>query len=196
MLAAIWVVLNGQAIVRSFFPPDPATTQGQAIHDLYTIVFVIAVAIFFVVEGLIVWTVIRYRRKPGDDELPPQTHGHNLAEVVWTVVPTLIVIFLFFISWQTLNTVEAKSNAPDLLVRALAGQFQWTFDYLAPDAKATDDPVFSVTTPFAPDGGLVPAGRQDDPPLPDEQRRHPRVLRPGSSCSSGTSSRATSTSST
>ena len=178
VLVAIWVVLNGQAIVRSFFPPDPATTQGRAIHDLYTIVFIIAVAIFFVVEGLIVWTVIRYRRKPGDDELPPQTHGHNLAEVVWTVVPTLIVIFLFFISWQTLNTVEAKSNAPDLLVRAHAGQFQWTFDYMAPGAKATDDPVFSVSTPFAPDGGLVPAGRQDDPLLPDEQRRHPRVLRP------------------
>ena len=76
-----------------------------------TIVFVIAAAIFFVVEGLIVWTVIRYRRKPGDDELPPQTHGHNLAEVIWTVVPTIIVIFLFFISWQTLNTVEARSNA-------------------------------------------------------------------------------------
>jgi cytochrome c oxidase subunit II len=160
VLVAIWVILNGQAIARSFFPPDPATTQGQAIHNLYTIVFIIAAAIFFVVEGLIVWTVIRYRRKPGDDELPPQTHGHNLAEIVWTVVPTLIVIFLFFISWQTLNTVEAKSNAPDLLVRAHAGQFQWTFDYMAPGAKATDDPVFSVSTPFAPDGGLyLPAGK-------------------------------------
>ena len=160
VLVAIWVVLNGQAIVRSFFPPDPATTQGVAIHNLYTIVFIIAVAIFFVVEGLIVWTVIRYRRKPGDDELPPQTHGHNLAEIVWTVVPTLIVIFLFFISWQTLNTVEAKSNAPDLLVRAHAGQFQWTFDYMAPGAKVTDDPVFSMSTPFAPDGGLfLPAGK-------------------------------------
>jgi cytochrome c oxidase subunit 2 len=124
VLAVTWVVLNGQAIARSFFPPDPASTQGRAIHDLYNIVFFIAAVIFFVVEGLIVWTVIRYRRKPGDDELPPQTHGHNLAELVWTVVPTLIVIFLFFISWQTLNTVKAKSNAPDLLVQVHGGQFQ------------------------------------------------------------------------
>ena len=124
VLVAIWVVLNGQSIVQSFWPPAPASTQGQAIHDLYTIVFIIAAAIFFVVEGLIVWTVIRYRRKPGDDELPPQTHGHNLAEIVWTVVPTLIVIFLFFVSWQTLNTVEAKTTTPDLLVRAHASQFQ------------------------------------------------------------------------
>ena len=48
--------------------------------------------------------------QPGDDDLPPQTHGNNLAEVVWTVVPTIIVLFLFVISWQTLNTVEAVSR--------------------------------------------------------------------------------------
>jgi cytochrome c oxidase subunit II len=156
-----WVILNADAIIKSFWPPSPATSQGRAIHDLYTIVFLIAVAIFFVVEGLIVWTVIRYRRQPGDDELPPQTHGHNLAEIVWTVVPTLIVIFLFFVSWQTLNTVEATAAQPDLKVRAHAGQFQWTFDYLPADATTgTEDAVFSVTVPMAPDGGLVlPAGK-------------------------------------
>src|SRR5688572_29683224 len=77
----------GDEVVRSFFPPDPVTRQGREINDLYTIVFVIAAAIFFLVEGLIVWSVIRYRRRPGDTELPPQTHGHNLAEIVWTVVP-------------------------------------------------------------------------------------------------------------
>ena len=160
VLAASWVILNGQAIIKSFWPPDPASTQAVAIHNLYTIVFTIAVIIFFIVEGLIVWTVIRYRRKPGDDELPPQTHGHNLAEIVWTIVPTLIVIFLFFVSWQTLNTVEARAGTPDLKVRAHAGQFQWTFDYMAADAGPNDDPVFSVTTPQAPDGGLVlPAGQ-------------------------------------
>src|SRR5262245_46683673 len=90
VLFGAWVVLNGQAIIQSFWPPNPASTQGEAIHNLYTIVFTIAAIIFFVVEGLIVWTVLRYRRRPGDDELPPQTHGHNLAEVVWTIVPTLI----------------------------------------------------------------------------------------------------------
>src|SRR4029453_18580732 len=82
-----FLVVNGPQVVRSFWPPEAVTTQGQQIHDLYTIVFVIAAAIFFLVEGLIIWTVIRYRRKPGDDELPPQTHGHNLAEVTWTLVP-------------------------------------------------------------------------------------------------------------
>ena len=122
--------------------------QGEQIHDLYTIVFYIAAAIFFVVEGLIVWSVIRYRRKPGDDiELPPQTHGHNLAEIVWTVVPTIIVIFLFFISWQTLNNVDDAPANPDLRVRAVAGQFQWRFDYLAADAAGDAKALFSQSMP-------------------------------------------------
>jgi len=160
LIAGALVVLNAAAIVRSFWPPEPASSQGHAINNLYTIVFIIAAIIFFVVEGLIIWTVLRYRRREGDDELPPQTHGHNLAEVVWTVVPTIIVIFLFIVSWQTLITVEATAAQPDLKVRAHAGQFQWTFDYLAADADAEDPAIFTVSAPMAPDGGLVlPAGQ-------------------------------------
>ena len=100
-----------QGVASSFFPPQAVTDRGEHIRQLYDLVFGIAVVIFFVVEGLIIWTVVRYRRKPGDDELPPQTHGNAIAEVVWTVVPTLIVAVLFVASWLTLNTVEVTSAA-------------------------------------------------------------------------------------
>lgn len=157
---AILVVVNGQAIWSSFFPPAAKSVEGQQIRDLYDIVFAIAVVIFFVVEGLIVWTVIRYRRKPGDDELPPQTHGNNLAEITWTLVPTIIVIFMFIVSWSTLNQVEATSPNPNLKVRAVAGQFQWSFQYLPADANANTKEVFSITSPEGPQGGLfLPAGQ-------------------------------------
>ena len=112
-LAAL-VVLHAQAIWNSFFPPAAKSVEGQQIRDLYDLVFVIAAIIFFFVEGLIVWAVIRYRRKPGDNDLPPQTHGNNLAEITWTLIPTVIVLFLFVVSWQTLNSVEAVSPDPGL----------------------------------------------------------------------------------
>ena len=157
---AVLVALNAQAFWSSFFPPEAKTVQGKMIRDLYDIVFGIAVVIFLLVEGLIVWSVIRYRRKPGDDVLPAQTHGNNAAEIVWTVVPTIIVIFLFVISWQTLNSVEAVKADPALKVRAVAGQFQWSFDYLPADAKADAKAIFSVTAPTGADGGLkLPAGQ-------------------------------------
>jgi cytochrome c oxidase subunit II len=157
---AVLVVLNAGPIWDSFFPPAAKSVEGQEIRNLYDIVFGIAVVIFLVVEGLIVWSVIRYRRRPGDDELPPQTHGNNLAEITWTLIPTAIVIFLFFISWSTLNSVEATSAQPDLKVRAVAGQFQWSFDYLPADAQYDTKPLFTITAPEGPDGGLtLPAGK-------------------------------------
>jgi cytochrome c oxidase subunit II len=156
----VLVALNASSIWNSFFPPVAKSVQGAHIRDLYDIVFGIAVVIFVIVEGLIIWTVLRYRRKPGDDELPPQTHGNNLAEVTWTLVPTIIVIFLFVVSWQTLNTVEATSSQPNLKVRAVAGQFQWSFDYLPADAQFDTPALFTVNAPEGPDGGLtLPAGQ-------------------------------------
>ncbi len=139
----------GQGILTSFFPPRAITDRGAKIRELYDLVFAIAAVIFLVVEGLIIWTVIRYRRKPGDDTLPPQTHGNAIAEVVWTVVPTIIVGIMFVASWSTLNTVEATSAQPELKVRAVAAQFLWTFDYLPADYQPGKDvkPLYTVTTP-------------------------------------------------
>jgi cytochrome c oxidase subunit 2 len=158
-----------QRVLDSLYPPEAVTSQGVQIRDLYTIVFLIAVVIFFVVEGLIVWTVLRYKRKPGDDALPPQTHGNAVAEVVWTVVPTLIVAFMFVISWQTLNTVDAVSATPDYKIRAIGAQFQWTFEYLPDDWEppvagqpAPPPPLYTEYVPVrnGEAGGLnVPAGR-------------------------------------
>jgi cytochrome c oxidase subunit 2 len=157
---AVLVVLNAQSIWTSFFPPIAKSTQGQQIRDLYNIVFGIAAVIFFLVEGLIIWTVIRYRRKPGDDVLPPQTHGNNLAEITWVLIPTLIVLYLFVISWQTLNNVDAETKTPDLQVRALAGQFQWEFQYLPKDATVDTKAVFTISAPSGDTGGLfLPAGQ-------------------------------------
>ena len=152
------VLEEGGNFVNGLFPPIAVTSQGAEIRDLYTIVFLIAVAIFIVVEGLIIWSVIRYRRKPGDDTLPPQTHGNNIAELVWTVVPTLIVIFMFVISWQTLNNVDRSSADAQTKIRAVAGQFQWQFEYLDTDGTTV---LYTELLPLVSQGGgmVVPAGR-------------------------------------
>jgi cytochrome c oxidase subunit 2 len=138
---------------NSFFPVDgqtPVTDRGVATRDLYNVVFAIGAIIFVVVEVLIVYTVFRYRRKPGDESLPPQTHGNNLVEVIWTAIPTAIVLFLFVLSWQTLNKVDAATPS-EVNVRAVAAQFQWQFDYLDEDGET----LFTQSLPVGEDGGLV-----------------------------------------
>jgi len=157
--AGFSVLKVAQTFVDGLFPPAAVTRQGAQIRDLYAIIFIIAVAIFLLVEGLIIWTVVRYRRKPGDDSLPAQTHGNNVAELVWTVVPTLIVIFMFFVSWDTLNAVDTSAvDAQTTRITAQAGQFQWQFDYVAADGKTV---LYTESIPLVSQGGgmMVPAGR-------------------------------------
>jgi cytochrome c oxidase subunit II len=148
---------------NSLFPPPPVTDRAHETSQLYNIVFALATAVFVAVEGLIVWSILRYRRRPTDIDLPPQTHGNNLVEVLWTAIPTVIVLILFFVSWDTLNKVDATSLAagqqPDVRVHAIAGQFQWQFEYLDADGNH----VATQTTPLGGDAGggmAVPVGKK------------------------------------
>jgi len=157
LLAVLVPLVVYSKVGESLFPPTDVTVQGGQVRGLYNIVFGLAVAIFVAVEGLIIWSVIRYRRKPGDDELPPQTHGNNLVEIIWTLIPTAIVLFLFALSFNTLQTVDAVDDHPDLIVKATAAQFQWQFTYL--DANGAK--IATESVPIASDGGGmgVPVGK-------------------------------------
>jgi cytochrome c oxidase subunit 2 len=148
LLVALVAAVFISGLGRSLYPPDAATAQAADTRSLYDIVFALAIAIFVAVEGLIVWSILRYRRKPGDDELPPQTHGNNLVEIIWTVIPTAIVLYLFALSYQTLNTVNAVSDTPDIRVHAVAAQFQWKFEYIdgGGNVLATQSVPFYATT--------------------------------------------------
>lgn len=136
--AAILLAGCGDSRVQELLPPDPATTQGQATRGIFDIVMVIGLAIFVLVEGLIVFAIIRYRRRRTDQGLPPQIHGNNRLEIAWTAIPVAIVLSLFVISWQALNTVDASQPDPSLRVGVVAFQWQWQFIYPGPGISWQD----------------------------------------------------------
>ena len=156
LLIAIIGLVFWSGAGSALYPPKPATAQAREISELYDIIFAIAVAIFIIVEGLIVWSILRYRRRPEDVDLPPQTHGNNLVEALWTLIPTAIVIYMFAISVDTLGYVDAVSPDPDVQIHVLAGQFQWQFEYLDDQGNK----VATQTRPIGENGGMaVPVGR-------------------------------------
>jgi cytochrome c oxidase subunit 2 len=134
LIAIVGIVLwspHGDAL----YPPEPVTQQAREIDQLYNVVFALAVGVFLLVESLIIWSILRYRRRPEDTDLPPQTHGNNLVEALWTLIPTVIVLYLFAVSYQTLGHVDAVSADPAVRINAVAGQFQWQFQYIDKDGK-------------------------------------------------------------
>jgi cytochrome c oxidase subunit II len=113
-----------------FFPTTPITDAGTATQDLYTLTFVIAVIVFALVEGLLIYITIKFRRRPSDTELPAQIHGSNPLEILWTIVPTITVTVLFVAALITLtDKYEARAATPGVTVDVTGFQWQWTFEY-------------------------------------------------------------------
>jgi cytochrome c oxidase subunit II len=123
----IGIVLVAVLVLAGCGSLTPVTEQGREVRDLYNVLYAVAAVVFVLVEAAIVFAAIRYRRR--SDMLPPQFHGNNLLEVVWTVVPLLIVAALFVLTWGVLNRVEAKADNPRVTVNVLAFQWQWQFTY-------------------------------------------------------------------
>ncbi len=113
-----------------FFPIPSVTEQGGPTEGLYLITFIIAVIVFVLVEGLLLFITLRWRRKPTDTELPPQIHGSTALELLWTIIPMVTVTALFVAAIITLNEeYEAKAAEPNLIVDVRGFQWQWEFEY-------------------------------------------------------------------
>ena len=106
---------------------EPEGPVARRIDDLQNPVFLVAGVVFLLVEGLIVFAVIRFRDRPGRAE-PQQVHGNTRLEVGWTLLPALI---LFVIAVPTIKTIFDLSNtdAQALKVTVTGHQFWWEYRY-------------------------------------------------------------------
>jgi cytochrome c oxidase subunit II len=118
--------------------PQSVTEEGRAISNLYNLFMYIAAVVFLVVSGLVVWSVIRYRKR--GDELPEQVHGNNRLELTWTLIPTVIVLFLFVVTIQAQNKVLDTSARPAVNVIVTAFQWSWRFTYEGTGAEVLGTP--------------------------------------------------------
>ncbi len=118
--------------------PNPITREGDRINELWIFTLVVALIVFFAVEGALVWAIIRYRKK--SDELPKQTHGSTIVEFIWTGIPVLIVIALFTYSIIVLRDIENAAEPADLTVSVTGFQFSWEFKYQMNDLGVGSDP--------------------------------------------------------
>jgi cytochrome c oxidase subunit II len=110
-------------------PPEPKTDAGRDVFNLYIVVLILAGIVFVAVEGFILYAVVRYRRKPGDETLPEQLHGNTTVEIIWTLIPTVIVFILFGASMVALGAVEARAQEPGVTIEVEGFQWNWRFHY-------------------------------------------------------------------
>jgi cytochrome c oxidase subunit II len=110
---------------------SPASTPANTIFGLSIFVLAVTAIIFVVVFSLLVYAVLKFRKRANDDgREPPQVYGSNQVELAWTVIPVLIVVALFMATARVIGSVQKAahpSNAIEVIV--IGHQFWWEYRY-------------------------------------------------------------------
>lgn len=122
---------SGQA--ARFGLPEAASEEAPYIGNLWTGAWIASLVIGVFVWGLIGWAVIRYRHKAGDPQAPRQTRYHLPLELLYTLVPFLIIGVLFFFTIKAQDGVLDQSEEPDVTISVIGQKWSWTFNYLEAD---------------------------------------------------------------
>lgn len=132
--------------VLRFGWPLGVTPQAENMRTLWTWSVVAALVVGFITWGAMFWAMIFHRKRKGDDDVPPRQTQYNLpVEIVFTVVPTIIVAVLFAFTVQVQNNVNDLDDNPQLKVDVVAFQWNWQFTY--PDTRTpAGAPVNTIGT--------------------------------------------------
>jgi cytochrome c oxidase subunit 2 len=140
------------ALAIDWFPVNAADSTKE-IDTLWDVLLIVSVPVFVLVMTVAIYSVIRFRARPGDTGDGAPIHGSTTLEIVWVLVPFIIVSILAGYGWVVLDNVEAK-QPNELRVKVTGQQFAWSFQYPQYDnVQSTqlylpkDRPVtFDVTT--------------------------------------------------
>jgi len=117
--------------------PEQASLQARSIDELFRFDFIAIAVLFSLIIGLMIYSIIFFRRRKGDETDGPHIEGNTPLEVVWTLVPLGFVLFLAYYGSSILGKVEAPDPRP-LRVEVIGSQWSWRFEYPDYDIISTE----------------------------------------------------------
>jgi cytochrome c oxidase subunit 2 len=123
--------------------PTSASEEMDRIEFVYWFATVICIAIFALVMAVIIYSMITFRAAPEDESDGPSIHGHTGLEVMWTVVPAVLVVAIGVLSAVVLSQ-NGKAGSNPLRVTVFAQQFAWRFEYPEQDKLRSGELVLPV----------------------------------------------------
>ncbi|MDP9176869.1 MAG: cytochrome c oxidase subunit II [Gemmatimonadota bacterium] len=113
----------------------PHSDYGREIDFLWDRLLLLGTIVFVLVEAGLIYIMIRYRKRE-TDERPPQTHGNVVVEIIWTLIPAFILLFIAVPTVRTVFKTQAKAVAGALEIEVIGHQWWWEFRY----------PEYNITT--------------------------------------------------
>jgi cytochrome c oxidase subunit 2 len=132
------LVSSAPALAEGPWPNDPQGPVAATIAELYWIMFVAAVVVLAIVDGALIYAGIKFRERPG--HVAQQFHGHNMLELTWTIIPTIMVVSFSVLSWQKLDFINNTRGADvGMVIQAEGVQWAWNFSYPKEDRFRLND---------------------------------------------------------
>lgn len=137
------LIIAGGFLIGSLAPllfPTQASAEAQQIDTLFRVFLTIGGGLFLLVQGLLLYSIIRFRARPGDTSDGVNMHGSMTLEFIWTAIPAVVVLVLVVYSYQVWTSIRTVKD--DELSVVVEGQrFAWTFIYQDPLNRLTEAPT-------------------------------------------------------
>jgi cytochrome c oxidase subunit 2 len=134
LLIIVLTVVGFFGLQRIELLPQGASLQSIPIDDLFRLDFSAIIVLFSLIVGLMVYSIIAFRRKKGDTSDGPHIEGNMKLEIAWTVIPLGFVLYVAFVGSLALGKTQAADPRP-LRVDVIGSQWAWRFEY--PDLGIT-----------------------------------------------------------
>ncbi|MCA9917604.1 MAG: cytochrome c oxidase subunit II [Anaerolineales bacterium] len=118
-----------------FTRPTAASAQAAPIENLFQAHFMMMAFLFALIMVIMIYSVVVFRRKPGDDTDGPHVHGHTGLEIAWTIIPTIVVIGFGVYGLIIFREVTAE-QPEEMVVNVTGQQWAWSFEYPEADVRA------------------------------------------------------------
>jgi len=106
----------------------PTTENNRDVTALWNLMMFWGTIVFVVVEAILIFTIVKYRRRPGGPE-PTHVHGNTLMEITWTLAPALILVLIAVPTVRTIFRTQAQAPANALQIEVIGHQWWWEFRY-------------------------------------------------------------------
>lgn len=144
---AVIVGLIAFTFAYDWFGPLIAEESGQ-IDTVYRWLLAASIPFFVIIVGVIAFSILEFRATGDDDERDGEPfHGSTRIEIIWTIIPTIVVIALGAYAWTVLEDVEAK-QPNEMTINVVGQQFAWNYEYPQLGVKTGGDLVVPVDRPL------------------------------------------------
>ena len=140
------IIFPAVALAAPPSPLNPASPAARSIANLHTIILWIASIVFAIVCILLIYSIVRFRRKSDDDPEPDQSfHGNVLLETIWTVIPVAILLVILVLTFQTFQDID-PNRPTDMTIKVTGKQWLWEVEYPEYGIKLTNEMWVPLST--------------------------------------------------